>query len=476
MKLRTRRALWAAAWTVFGIGAPILLGVASGYRLQALFRPQRSLPVPEIGALVVSTSPRGASVRVDGRALDATTPTGVGGLPGGTHTVQIERDGYRPYEKRLDIAGGRVTDLLHVLLVPTTVPEERVADAIDAISVSPDEQSVALVSGRMLEVFSVEELARAQGEKRTPRVRVAVPLGVSEIVWSPNGGAIALGRSDKTASGGSEAFALLTLEDGLAHRLPLGRTLVGWFPDGETLALRSPRGALSAVRRDTLLERTFLQGALQVTVHPRGVLGVLTNPEREGVQMTLVMSSGFTEPATRDVPFVPAWVKASRRGDLAVADERGGLHLWVESEKAWHDSVSSVTSALWSPDGEKLLLQTSEFDLFVLNIAEERSVLPLEQPTFLVRLSVPLSTPQWLPDSQHVLFVAQDVLTLLEIDPRDGPRRDTLVSLERGDPRLAILNRGKTLLVTARRPDITAAHTLRPVLLRLLLRTTVDSF
>ncbi len=63
-------------------------------------------PVPvALGTLVVTSTPSGASVRVDGEAIDGLTPITLARFPAGPHHVAVEREGHAPFEADVEVAG-----------------------------------------------------------------------------------------------------------------------------------------------------------------------------------------------------------------------------------------------------------------------------------------------------------------------------------------------------------------------------------
>ncbi len=62
------------------------------------------------GTLLLSTSPAGAAVSIDG-AAPVTSPVTLGGIPPGTHSVRISLEGHDPVELNAEIKGSKTTDL-----------------------------------------------------------------------------------------------------------------------------------------------------------------------------------------------------------------------------------------------------------------------------------------------------------------------------------------------------------------------------
>ena len=61
--------------------------------------------------IALTSTPPGARVFVDGRQLEGTTPLRMDHLPAGSHTVRVEADGRRPWQRQIQVASGQIMDL-----------------------------------------------------------------------------------------------------------------------------------------------------------------------------------------------------------------------------------------------------------------------------------------------------------------------------------------------------------------------------
>ncbi len=82
----------------------------------------RREPPPADGRLLVRSTPAGATVFVDGRD-QGRTPVAVRSLSRGEHQVRIERDGYRPEERRVALSGADPSQSMTVELLPNRAAE-----------------------------------------------------------------------------------------------------------------------------------------------------------------------------------------------------------------------------------------------------------------------------------------------------------------------------------------------------------------
>jgi len=108
-RARTRR------WAIGLSAAALVLAACAG---AALLR-WHGAPGRSRSLLVVTTQPIGASVTVDGRTLEETTPTALRDLSAGRHEVRIGKAGYADVERELTTAAGERA-ALDVALPPKT--------------------------------------------------------------------------------------------------------------------------------------------------------------------------------------------------------------------------------------------------------------------------------------------------------------------------------------------------------------------
>lgn len=98
----------------------------------------------EQGALVqFDSTPPGARVSIDGIPINADTPTKRSILDG-AHSFLVERDGYRPWVKSLNLEAGTLTWLDYIRMVPTDLQREtvRTFDAAATMKAAPDLQTL----------------------------------------------------------------------------------------------------------------------------------------------------------------------------------------------------------------------------------------------------------------------------------------------------------------------------------------------
>jgi serine/threonine protein kinase len=121
--------------------------------------------------LRVTSRPSGASVQVDGRRWDETTPTVVGPLDEGSHRLRFTLEGHRAAEKTVRTSGDGTT--------PVSVNLERVPPAVVGVSVKP--YATYYVDGKQVGASNVP-FAQIQVSPGSHTIRAVHPV-LGEHVW-----------------------------------------------------------------------------------------------------------------------------------------------------------------------------------------------------------------------------------------------------------------------------------------------------
>jgi tRNA A-37 threonylcarbamoyl transferase component Bud32 len=103
-------------WRLLTLTALLACAAAAGGLV--LGARHRAAARPAGGALIVTSDPADATVKLDGRALAETTPTVAAGVPAGTHRLQLERAGHAPVEQFVTVRAGER------LAVAMTLPQK----------------------------------------------------------------------------------------------------------------------------------------------------------------------------------------------------------------------------------------------------------------------------------------------------------------------------------------------------------------
>lgn len=125
--------------TVAGL-VTVLIFLMLGYRFD-----RADGKIEQGGLLQFDTQPDGATVTIDGVSFGTRTPSKTT-LASGQHFITMERDGYKKWQKSIDLAAGSVLWLNYARLIPTDLNQQTVANfttVSNALS-SPDDKWMAI--------------------------------------------------------------------------------------------------------------------------------------------------------------------------------------------------------------------------------------------------------------------------------------------------------------------------------------------
>lgn len=181
MTKRARLITKIVCWGLFLTAAPLVLGYAFGHRISP------SSPVPRsVGAFLVRTIPRGATVVLNGEKISDRTHSSISSLKPGNYHVRIEKNGYKAWEKNLSIEGTKITDIRQLRLIPKNIEQDIVRGSVVNYSISPSEDwlSLAETTGNFKQVRTVPlDNFVAEGTVLPRKFSRKAELS---YLWSPN--------------------------------------------------------------------------------------------------------------------------------------------------------------------------------------------------------------------------------------------------------------------------------------------------
>jgi PEGA domain len=128
MHYRVRKILFLIFFSIFLAGAPLLVLYTAGYRLNFT-----TFHVQQTGVIALSSTPRGATVLLNGVDTGAKTPYVIQRLSPGSYTIGLAKDGYRSWEQRVDVSSGATTYITATLFADTLPELLLETAAIDAV-------------------------------------------------------------------------------------------------------------------------------------------------------------------------------------------------------------------------------------------------------------------------------------------------------------------------------------------------------
>jgi len=442
-----RIALNVLAWAVFLTIAPFLISYSLGRKITPV-----SIQTETVGTFLLRSIPNNAVISINKKIISTKTPGAIQNLLPGNYDVELNKEGYRPWEKFLPISGMMITDARDVRLIPEKIEEDVMRGNVVDFYLSPKRQLLAV-----LEDSKNSRKIRILPLKNFSDTGIAADLNISrqekiQWFWSPDESSAVL----TLISGKISRNILLDTKTGKTSSLPEENAkIVGWVSDlgGEKiLKLKNNKAILSSFQNDGT--KTISESALQASFSNAG-FALLEKDETQNYAIKTFSGSGREV----DKIYPPDSVKDgidsiyfSPTGDIALlAQPNQKLFIWDNTERFWHEITNHAENVIWSPEGDKISWQESAFDLWAMNLHEKRAVLSPYIPELVTRISTAIRKPTWYAGSHHLVFIERDNINLIELDPRSGHRTESIISTNRGDGNLEITENGDLIIAAVQR-------------------------
>jgi hypothetical protein len=417
MKKRTRFFFIALGFTIFFILAPLIIIYTSGTLFD--FRQKQTVST---GILSVQTKPDDAEVYLNGKS-ETTTPTSIRFLQPGEYEVGIKKDGYFPWQKRLEIKSGKVSWVseklpeLH-LVKQDTNPTIITSGVIDAAY--HNDFIIALI-GDTIELFSKNE--------KTISVIIKLPAVGQRIV-----------------TGSHNQFVIVTSAAGpiVVDLEAKSATLVAAFLETTILGILDTQTILAQSSGDLFLydllnkkKIPLLSQVSSATISGNTIYAI----QKEGI--SLVLRARQLNGYELDLgQIIAAPLPEFTNAELIVTNQK---HIFVVDSKILYRINETLEPILydvlsWRYDEHRqsLLFKTSS-ELYYYDPIDSKSVL-------ITRFNEPIHDPILEPSIGYIFFTQGTETVALELDNRDRQNRYGLYQTSNPSG-LTMSNDGKRLYI-----------------------------
>ena len=133
MNLKKRRILYLTFIIIFFIITPLLTLYAAGYRYN--FKKNK---IEKTGILYIDSKPRDALIFINDKYEDK-TPTRFTKLLPNIYYVKVEKEGYYPWQKELEVKSNLTTFAKNIILFKKNLPINIIEGEINIYTISPDQ-------------------------------------------------------------------------------------------------------------------------------------------------------------------------------------------------------------------------------------------------------------------------------------------------------------------------------------------------
>lgn len=414
-----RRILPWLSLAVFLALAPVVVFYTAGYR----YNPKKSI-VERNGTLILDSTPRGATVLLDGRETGEKTPITLQNVAPGIHHIRLVREGFYPWEKELDVRAEQVT-FANTIWMWRQAESQLYANGVFSRLMENQERSVVAIIEQNDATSSVRFLDE-NGITQDAVLKKNLDTSTLRLRWRDGGSELLVGGEGADAN----TWLVRTSPDISATPLPNG-----WYTWYEGALLGNDgRATIRIVPRNSTTERVPLVPPIVATI------GDLTLRTGSSSRELLLADNRVADRVLR-LP-IGRWIPMEeQRGRWFFSES----NRWLALGTADRQPISSRAEGdwlRWDPDGNRsLLLSATE-----INLWDGQG-----SPDPIWRQSDQLVNVLWHRSGQTLFLATHNTVHALEMDARGGRQVTTLARFDEIRD-LAIL--GRMLLVSGRRGDV----------------------
>ncbi len=420
MQLYIRRIFLVFSCVAFAIIAPLIIFYAMGYRGKP------------VGVAIIEATPPKATVEVNGQVY-GTLPRSIPNLLPGLATIRVTKKGYIPWEKKMEIQPTAATSVRSIRLFPSQFDRDVIVQDSKVFATSPTSSLIASVN-------TANNLILINDTTSTVTQPIKLSSSPVAITWSPDGTYILVELPNKY-------YEIFHMEENTLKKLgsaPLtGSNSVLWDPTtvGKLFFL-TPKYSLVSYTPSTETSQVVLNTINAYAIQEKTLVYQTLDNTLMTQRIGKIQPSRFLSDTKSGIQnIIP-----SPNGSLALLFADGELQL-SSTQAGMRHIAFGVREALWSPDGQTLLIQTSsgELNTYVLEGTLSVNATPGELQ-LIVRLSHPITHLRWIPDSEYILYQSGGTIIASEIDTRDHAITTTIQESAPANPFTIVEKDGKSIL------------------------------
>ncbi|MDP3995070.1 MAG: PEGA domain-containing protein [bacterium] len=450
MTLKARRILYISFMIVFFLAAPPLVLYTAGFRYD--FQYNR---VVETGSLVVKSQPSGSSVHLNGEQYKNSTPTIINTILPGKIKLLVEKDGYHPWEKVLEIKARVTAFQENITLFAISVPVTAALHPVRAYHWNQNQDKLAYVT-----TDNTLRVLNTLNNKDTLIANLNTKADI-ELAWSPYGDEFFFGR---ITPGGSKEYVIVNAQS-LDRVIPLSSVTSGavrsvqWDPKNRAslYAVRSASGELVRLNYLTATERVVFQGPVAAYHADTNRIALIAESRAPELQLLWINPSDqstvhllshadaqegheFAATHSRNIAlYHPA------RRELTIIDPSVRPEVSENADNA--TVIAGVREYVFTEDGSTLVYSDG-FGIYTRQFTTPINVLPrIQNASVLVtRYSKPVSSLAASLGTGHVFYGVDGELRASEVSAPSDPWSTTLLPEAAGISDLAYLRRLNALM------------------------------
>lgn len=428
MNIKARRILYLFFVVLFLIAAPPLILYTSGYRYD--FKYKR---IVETGSLVVRSYPEGANIYLNGEIVKHESPTIINTILPGEINLLVEKEGYIPFEKKIEIRAKVTSFEENIKLYPNYYPKIIINDKIIDYWWNKKQNKIAYAtSGGQLRLFNTLN-------KKDVLIANFDDSSLVKFEWSPHDDQFFFGRTNK---GVDEYFVLdanfLNRVADIREILQSEIQQVQWDPSIENTLYALSEGAIYRIPYIIKTSRNVYGGQADSFLIEDDRIIIL---EKKRVGKYDKYDVIWMSTSDMSITHLLTWDSASKN-DLFIKTNSHRISILNKKAKQLaiidpsvknglennSQIILEATSAFWSNDG-KTLIYSDGFGIYKRTFTTPLTITPEKNKSHLIlRYSQPIEEITWAENESRLLYSVSNTVRSVEISNDKDPFVTTILN------------------------------------------------
>ena len=405
---------------IFFISAPFIIAYTLGYRYNFSTK-----QIQKTGVLLLNSYPDDAEVFLNGKSTEKETPAVIKKLLPREYDVEVRKQGYMPWTKKLTIESGETTFAESIALFLEETPKPIIEREIIKSNFSPSKNRI---------VYAIEEsswneiwLATLKDKKFTliDRRETAKFLNI-EFAWSPGSRRVYIKL--QTPEGPEHLIYDISKNQlqNLDELFSKNITQFKWSRSSDYVFYVLEKNNLTSYNLLTE-QKTFLLSGVEEFFARGDKIYLLTNNRDEMIIEQFSALDLAAEPnILYHLPLANYAFQDSSYPYLLLKSAGGQILLFDMSSPFTEPILNEAAKDfawLTTDDGSKKLLYFQDFEIWIYDLATKSNEL-------ITRFGEPIKQAAWHKNGNYIFFTFETNLSAIELDPRDKRNVFALISAQ----------------------------------------------
>ncbi len=445
-----RRILFYLFTIIYLIGCPLIIL----YVLGRAYSPATNSLV-KTGLVYLSSAPQLASVYLNNNLTPNKTPTTLRELPVGEYSIKLILDGYRPFEKKITVRGGKAIRLDRILLLPEEWKKENLSTLTFEELIPLENTPLILVrKGSLMkdlfilqlyegleQALRAESILPAKDSSPKPLLKNDSPYSSAKIlnIFTVEGSPVLIFQ---ISANRQESFLWMKAENNDVLFMDISALFLQspqkilWDPDDEKNIFFLQNNNISRLNiHDKALYPKIITNVRSYTIFSKEIY-------------TLLLDSTFKkwdykgakqEPPANIASILPI---AKTKDDIAISVPRRNIVLFSEengslllNQPPFKIAEHDIKGFKWNDKHQKLLIWTkNKIGSVDLGLTESDPAVPVKESSiqWIVTGKKNINQVFWAYNESHIVYTDSNVIYLAETDTSGKSAEAQIAELKKG--------------------------------------------